>query len=103
LERFINIILHLAKGGRPFRGYVEKTSSEKGLFLDTVDLVSKYDPVLKQNIENCPGNAKYLSNTIQNEIILSLHNVVLQMILSSLGNKNISIIADEQGLKNALV
>jgi hypothetical protein len=62
-------------------------SSEKGLFLGIVDLVSKYDPVLKQHLENGPGNAKYLSNKIQNEKILSLHNVVLRTILSSPGNK----------------
>jgi hypothetical protein len=42
------------------------TCSVKGLLLDTVDLVSKYDPVLKQHLENGPGNAKYLSNKIQN-------------------------------------
>jgi hypothetical protein len=65
--------------------------------LDFVDLVSKYDPVLKQHLENGHGNAKYLSNKIRNEMILSLHNVVLQTILSSLGNKKMSIIADDIG------
>jgi hypothetical protein len=37
----------------------------------------------------------YLSNKIEKEMILSLHSVVLRTILSSLGNKNISIIADD--------
>jgi hypothetical protein len=77
-ERFVNTAPCLAKGGRPFRGHDEKTtSSEKGLFLDIVDLVLKYDPVLKHHLENGPGNAKYLGNKIQNEMILSLRNVVL--------------------------
>jgi hypothetical protein len=51
--------------------------------------------VLKQRLENCPGNAKYLSKKIQNEMFLSPHNVVLRPILSSLGNKKILIIADD--------
>jgi hypothetical protein len=80
-ERFINIVLCFAKEGRPFRGHDEKQHSlKKGIFLDIVALVSKYDSVLKQRLENGPGNVKYLSNTIQNEIILSFHTVVLRTI-----------------------
>jgi hypothetical protein len=77
IKRFINIVLCRAKGGWQFREHDEKMSSENGLLLDIVDLVSKYDPVLKQHLESGPGNAKYLSNKIQNKMILSLHSVVL--------------------------
>jgi hypothetical protein len=42
-------------------GHDEKMMhSEKCLFLDIVDSVSKYDPVLKQYLETGSGNAKYL-------------------------------------------
>jgi hypothetical protein len=80
-ERFINIVLCLAKGGRPFRGHEKTTSSDKGLFLYIVHLVSKYDPVLKKHLESSPGNATYLSKKIQNKMILSLQNVVIRFCL----------------------
>lgn len=72
MKRLIDIIICLAKGGRPFRGHDEcSVSSEKRLFLDICELLSRYDPVLKNHIDNGPKNAQYLSHQIQNEIIAS--------------------------------
>lgn len=45
------------------------------MFLEIADLLKKYDPVLKNHLENGPRNAMYTSNRIQNVLILSIHNV----------------------------
>jgi len=53
IERLIDIVICLAKGGRPLRGHGEsKISIARELFLDLVDLVSKYDPTLKDHLKN---------------------------------------------------
>uniref|UniRef100_A0A8C5M9G2 TTF-type domain-containing protein n=1 Tax=Leptobrachium leishanense TaxID=445787 RepID=A0A8C5M9G2_9ANUR len=96
MERLIDIVRCLGTGGRPLRGHNEKTDSrEKGLFLNIVHLLKKYDPVMKKHLEESPRNATYLSNRIQNDLIMSIHNVVEQKIVSSINGKMISIIADD--------
>lgn len=65
------------------------------MFLEIADLLKKYDPVLKNHLENGPRNAMYTSNRIQNVLILSIHNVLFSTLCSSLKNSYISIIADE--------
>lgn len=43
MKRLIYVAICLTKGGRPFRGHNEsKSSNEKGLFLDIVQLLVKY-------------------------------------------------------------
>ncbi|XP_008178757.1 uncharacterized protein LOC103307975 [Acyrthosiphon pisum] len=96
MERLIDIVICLAKGGRPFRGHDEsKISIARGLFLDLVDLVSKYDPTLKDHLTNGPQNALYTSGKIQNDIIISISNIILRKISHSVQNKFVSIMADE--------
>ncbi|CAM5083951.1 unnamed protein product [Eretmochelys imbricata] len=92
----IDIVLCLAKGGRPFRGHNEKADSfEKGLFLNLVNMLQKYDPVMTKHVQQSPRNATYLSNRIQNDLIVALHNIVQQKIVSLLNGKMVSIIADD--------
>lgn len=96
IERLIDIVICLAKGGRPFRGHDEsKISIARGLFLDLVDLVSKYDPTLKDHLTNGPQNVLYTSGKIQNDIIISISNIILRKISHSVQNKLVSIMADE--------
>ncbi|KAG6933066.1 hypothetical protein G0U57_020141, partial [Chelydra serpentina] len=77
MERLINIVLCLAKGGKPFRGHNEKADSfEKGLFLNLVNMLQKYDPVMAKHVQQSPRNATYLSNHTQNDLIVALHNIV---------------------------
>lgn len=50
--RLIDVTLCLAKSGKPFRGHHENSSSVcKGLFLDFIDVLKKYDVVLKNHLE----------------------------------------------------
>jgi len=96
LKRLIDIVILLSKTGRSFRGHDESSKSmNKGLFLETVNLLKKYDPIIQAHLEKGPKNAQYLSSKIQNDLIKSLHNVIFQLILKNLNGKKVSIMADE--------
>ncbi|CAH2315264.1 zinc finger MYM-type 1-like [Pelobates cultripes] len=96
MKRLIDIVRCLGTGGRPFRGHNEKADShERGLFLNIVKLLEKYDPVMQRHLQESPRNATYLSNRIQNDLIMALHNIVQQKIVSAINGKMISIIADD--------
>ncbi|KAG6935870.1 zinc finger MYM-type containing 1 [Chelydra serpentina] len=58
-------------------------------------MLQKYDPVMAKHVQQSLRNATYLSNRIQNDLIVALHNVVQQKIVSSLNAKMVSIIADD--------
>lgn len=49
MKRLIDIIVCLGIGGKPFRGHSEKSNDiHKGLFLDIVGLLTKYDLILNE-------------------------------------------------------
>jgi len=48
------------------------------MFLELIQSLYKYDAVLKTHIYSGPKNAMYTSNIIQNDIINSIHNVIIQ-------------------------
>lgn len=94
--RLIDIILCLSKSGKPFRGHNEQSDSvSRGLFLDMVDLLKKYDKLLSDHLQYGPKNASYISNWIQNDILLSIQNVIKRKISSDVKNQILSVIADE--------
>ncbi|XP_022181296.1 zinc finger MYM-type protein 1-like [Myzus persicae] len=96
MQRLIDITLCIGIGGRSFRGKNEKeTSYNKGLFKDIVTLLAKYDPLLKSHLELGPKNATYCSNIIQNDLIISISQVLKNQLKHKIENKKISIIADE--------
>lgn len=90
MKRLIDVIICLTKSGKPFRGHAESlTSHQKGLFLEVIHLLSKYDVTLKSHLDNGPKNAIYLSNVIQNKIIYSVHDVQIKKIKSNLKKKHL--------------
>lgn len=96
MSRLVEIVRLLAKGGKPLRGHNEtETSNEKGLFLEIVNLLKKYDPFFKTYFENIPKNCNYLSNVIQNDIITSLSNVILRGISDEVRGQPLTVIGDE--------
>jgi len=96
MERLINIVICLSKGGRPFRGHNEKNDSvQQGLFKEMVNILAKYDDVLRNHMNIGPKNAQYTSNRIQNDIIYSIRNVIMKKINCNLQSSYISIIGDE--------
>jgi hypothetical protein len=74
LDRIVNVTITLACNNIAFRGHKEHNNKElnRGNFLAVIDLLAKYDPVLEQLLEKPKVNIKYLSPTIQNEIIALL-------------------------------
>ena len=79
LERLLNVTLMLAMCNLPFRGSTEEVSNEnKGNFLSIIQLIAKYDSVLDKLLQLPKGSLKYLSPSIQNELISLLAGQVLQ-------------------------
>ena len=79
LERLLNVTLMLAICNLPFRGSTEELSNEnKGNFLSIIQLIAKYDSVLDKLLQLPKGSPKYLSPSIQNELISLLAGQVLQ-------------------------
>ncbi|GBP10557.1 52 kDa repressor of the inhibitor of the protein kinase [Eumeta japonica] len=73
-QRLFDIILTLAKTSLALRGHREDLSQEgyHGNFLSFVELVAQYDHILWQVLDMPKGSTRYLSATIQNEMIESL-------------------------------
>lgn len=88
IKRLINLIIVLTKSGSSFRGHLEHEDSvNKELFLEIVDLLKRYDPIIKHHLEHGPKNAQYLSGKIQNELIASVHNVMFQEVCKRLNGQ----------------
>ena len=90
LARMLDIIKFLAKQNLAFRGHREHggrddTSCNKGNFLELVQLLSKYDPVLREHFTKVSiGKQKsisYMSPKIQNEFINLLGDRVRKQII----------------------
>lgn len=97
LERVIEVTLTLASSNMPFRGHDESLdSSNPGVFLSIINLLSKYDLVLKNLLENKKKKSvTYLSPTIQNEIIGLLSKAVKNEIIDQIKKSTFySIIID---------
>lgn len=92
LNRLLDITLFLAKQNLPFRGHSEnESSSNKGNFLELIDVLSKYDRVLNEHIQNLEDKRKrtdrtvsYLSPQIQNEFIGLISNHVKHMLVDEI-------------------
>lgn len=105
LKRLLDVALFLAGQNLPFRGHRENMLSEnRGNFLELIELLSKYDPVLREHVTKLELSKQstshkiltsYLSPTTQNEFILLLSGMVKERILNEIKNaKYFSIIFD---------
>ena len=82
LARLVDVAKTLAKCGMPFRGHNEKKDSlNRGNFLEIVGLLSRWDPIFAEYIENGARNCTYLSNRAQNDLIHSMGGLVLKKIV----------------------
>ncbi|KAF3833167.1 hypothetical protein F7725_026832 [Dissostichus mawsoni] len=73
VERIVNVTLTLASSNLAFRGHREVLGEGKaGNFLSIIELLARYDPVLKELINRPEGSVKYLSHQIKDEIIYIL-------------------------------
>ena len=77
LERMVNVTLTLASCNLAFSGHGEVLGQgNAGNFLSIIELLARYDPVLKELINRPEGSVKYLSHQIQDEIIYILSKSV---------------------------
>ena len=78
------------------RGHVENDGSQnKGNFVEMMELISKHSPLVAKEM-NGAGNAKYISNTIQNKVLECLSDMVRKEIIKEVKESKVfSAIADE--------
>ncbi|XP_074559177.1 uncharacterized protein LOC141815131 [Curcuma longa] len=96
LKAHIHVVLFLALQGIPFRGHDEKaSSSNRGNFLEFLDVLTKYNDELSLAIEKAPKNAKYTSHDIQKQILHVLSVRVKNAIREEIGVAKYCIIVDE--------
>ena len=93
LKRIIHVILFLAERGLAFRGSSQKVDSkDNGNFLGIINLLSYYDPILREHVIRVSDSQKagkrlsvhYLSSDSQNEFISACAHEVRNCILKEL-------------------
>ncbi len=97
LLSLIHALMFCATQEIALRGHRENTSSNnKGNFLELVDLLAIYDPILNDRLTNGPQNAQYTSHGIQNQLLHllgeKLRNTICRLVRSA---GVFSILADE--------
>ena len=72
------------------------SSNNKGSFLELIDLLAMYDPVVRDLLAHGPHNAQYTSHTIQNQLVHILGQKVRNHICDLVHSAGVfSIIVDE--------
>ncbi len=99
LTRVISIIQSLAERNLAFRWSVDTLHEDNnGNFLKEVELIAEFDPVLKEHIRRIDSGAQhvtYLGKTIQNELIGSISDKILEKTVAEIKeSKYYSIILD---------
>ncbi len=76
IKTVAEVLLFTATQNISQRGHLETdASTKKGNFLGIMDLIAKHSPLIDKKLK-AVGNAKYTSNTIQNEILECLSDMV---------------------------
>lgn len=86
LKRIVSVIKFLTERGLPLRGDVEKFGcSNNGNYLGLLELISEYDPFLKEHIQKYgavgSGNVSYLSSFTCDEFVEMMGKRVLNQIV----------------------
>ena len=89
LQRVVAVVKFLASRGLPFRGDNQNVGSQQnGNYLGVMELISEFDPFLKEHLQKYgnmgKGNPSYLSATIADEFILLMGEKVLHEIISEI-------------------
>lgn len=96
IKTVAEVLLFTATQNISQRGHLETDESKnKGNFLGIMELIAKHNPLVAKK-KKAVGNAKYTSNTIQNEILECLSDMVRDTIISEVKQSEVfSVIADE--------
>uniref|UniRef100_A0A8C1J990 TTF-type domain-containing protein n=1 Tax=Cyprinus carpio TaxID=7962 RepID=A0A8C1J990_CYPCA len=99
LIRLVSIIQSLAERNMGLRGSVDTLHvNNNGNFLKEVELLAKFDPVLKEHVRRIDSGANhttYLGKTVQNELIACISDTILRTIVVQIKeSKYFSLILD---------
>ncbi|XP_056453653.1 zinc finger MYM-type protein 1-like isoform X2 [Gadus chalcogrammus] len=96
IKTVADVLLLTATQNMAQRGHRESEQSDnKGNFLEILEMIAKPNPMVAKKMK-ATGNAKYTSNTIQNEILQCLTSMVQDSIVKEVKESEVfSIIADE--------
>jgi Domain of unknown function (DUF4371) len=98
MKSLLDIVLVCAQRGFPLRGHLwnKDEQIEDGNFSYLVRWAAKTDAALQSHLETAAHNAKYLSPTIQNELLAWIESEIREQIVRQC-NKSpfISVMADE--------
>ena len=72
------------------RGHREgEGETNRGNFLEMLELVASHDDIVKKRIEEGPQNAKYTHHSIQDVLVRIMADVILSEITKEVSNSNI--------------
>ena len=97
LCNLLSILIFLAKQNLALRGHDEtENSCNRGNFLELVNFLARYDPLIDEQLQSAKGNCTYLSPQIQNELIAILADDVVKRICVDIKEaKYFSLLLDE--------
>ena len=97
LKTILEILLFYDHQEIALRGHREgRDSSNRGNFLELLQLVGKHDTVIQQRIDSGPRNATYTSPEVQNLLLHLMASTIQQQIcLAAKKASMYSILADE--------
>ena len=97
LKSICQVAVLCARQDIGLRGHREhEGSTNKGNFLEILDVVSSENTILKKRMQDAPRNAKYVSKATQNELLQAAADVIVEQITEEIRRAGFfSIIADE--------
>jgi hypothetical protein len=96
LSPIAEVVRFLARQNMSFRGHREEENGDnRGNFLELVNFLAKFNPVLKNWLVNHPSNVSWLSHDIQNEVLQLISNEVVKTIVRECNSRPYSIMCDE--------
>ena len=86
-----------ARQGIALRGHDESsTSSNKGNYVEILELLASVMPELERQFRSLPNNAKYTSKVVQNDLLKAAGDVVIKQITDEIKDaEGFAVIADE--------
>ena len=97
ISTIAQVVVLCARQGIALRGHDESsTSTNKGNFVEIVELLASVMPEVERKFCSLPKNAKYTSKVVQNDLLKAAADVVLKEITEEIkDSEGYAVIADE--------